>query len=543
MADFYKNPSWSETFSHISKENFSNDRSLQFLTLGDTHTLCYSSSGFIYAWGSNEFSQLGQPSQASMSILNSSKEIKPKFIASGDSHNIMVDIHNRVYMWGNLHNIAISSNSNNFKNNSISNNYENFENTSISKNSANSSKISLYYPTEIFAENYSQNQRFEAVKEVKVKGSINYLTTESGKLYIWPQSFKEFKSFPTKFPRQFPTNLLVSQIACSFHFVIILSKSGLLYSFGSDNREGELGLLDKNPRNFPCLIETLMLEKIDQIECGYRHVICKSSLGKVFTWGWGSKGQLGQGSLANEVGPRVLPMSIGYKAIQVMAGYTSSIILMEDKKIYWFGNNSTIKNIANPEEFKKNSWMNCNDFEPVRVVSQWTKSSSVIFATFADLRMMKLSGDSRKKILNNLISKWQNSSIYSLLPPFVESISKYFSPKTMKFENKAKNKEREEHKCAKIKRNKRKNSSCEHYNSKETQNNSKEFENNSKKFNYNSKLEGTYTLDEMKLSQLKNIKERIEKLKKFPIEKWNERDHEFMKIVNNNKFMKSFIKN
>ena len=41
----------------------------------------------------------------------------------------------------------------------------------------------------------------------------------------------------------------------------------------------------------------------------------------------------------------------------------------------------------------------------------------------------------------------------------------------------------------------------------------------------------------MKLSQLKNIQERIEKLKKLPIEKWNERDHEFMKIVGNTKLL------
>jgi myosin V len=46
------------------------------------------------------------------------------------------------------------------------------------------------------------------------------------------------------------------------------------------------------PREIPELISTLrdMGEKIDTVECGYKHAIAKSTLGKVYTWGWGGKG-------------------------------------------------------------------------------------------------------------------------------------------------------------------------------------------------------------------------------------------------------------
>jgi len=49
------------------------------------------------------------------------------------------------------------------------------------------------------------------------------------------------------------------------------------------------------PRSSPVLIEALRDagEKINQIECGLSHVIAKSTLGKLYTWGWGKKGQLG----------------------------------------------------------------------------------------------------------------------------------------------------------------------------------------------------------------------------------------------------------
>ena len=58
-------------------------------------------------------------------------------------------------------------------------------------------------------------------------------------------------------------------------------------------------------------------------------------------------------------------------------------------------------------------------------------------------------------------------------------------------------------------------------------------------YDYNAKLEGS--LSEVKMSQLKNLRERIEKLKKLPKEKWNEKDHEFMKIVSNNSMMMSLL--
>ena len=61
---------------------------------------------------------------------------------------------------------------------------------------------------------------------------------------------------------------------------------------GKDNSEGQLGLGHTYPRDVPDLILSLkeVGERIDTLECGYKHVIAKSSLGKVYTWGWGSKG-------------------------------------------------------------------------------------------------------------------------------------------------------------------------------------------------------------------------------------------------------------
>ena len=53
-----------------------------------------------------------------------------------------------------------------------------------------------------------------------------------------------------------------------------------------------MGHGDREPRGIPELILWLKDdgEKVSKVECGYAHCIALTSLGKVFTWGHGSKG-------------------------------------------------------------------------------------------------------------------------------------------------------------------------------------------------------------------------------------------------------------
>lgn len=75
--------------------------------------------------------------------------------------------------------------------------------------------------------------------------------------------------------------MLIKDVGCGHNFAILLTTHGLLYSLGSENNEGELGLGDSLPRKIPTLINSLKDagEKILQVDCGFKHVICKTSLG------------------------------------------------------------------------------------------------------------------------------------------------------------------------------------------------------------------------------------------------------------------------
>jgi myosin-5 len=81
-------------------------------------------------------------------------------------------------------------------------------------------------------------------------------------------------------------------VSAGYNFGFFLTTQGLVYSFGKDNSEGQLGLGHIYPKDVPELITCLKDagERIDALECGFMHVIAKTSLGKVYTWGWGIHG-------------------------------------------------------------------------------------------------------------------------------------------------------------------------------------------------------------------------------------------------------------
>ena len=129
----------------------------------------------------------------------------------------------------------------------------------------------------------------------------------------------------------------------------LLSSSGLLYSMGKENSEGQLGHGDSTPRNLPTLIEKLktMKEMIKTVSCGFKHVIAKTGLGKVYSWGSNAFGQLGLGHFLNQMTPKIVNTDklspVKFKVNQVRAGFRSSMILYDDGKVFWCGKTGAIE--------------------------------------------------------------------------------------------------------------------------------------------------------------------------------------------------------
>lgn len=123
------------------------------------------------------------------------------------------------------------------------------------------------------------------VKDICSSGDINLALTNDNEVYIWPLFYNKNIFRPTLL--YLNKKIIISAISCGNNFVIILSKQGIVYSLGNCNKYGELGHGDNNPRNSVTPIQFLKDngDKIVQISCGYKHVIAKNTLNKVYTWG------------------------------------------------------------------------------------------------------------------------------------------------------------------------------------------------------------------------------------------------------------------
>jgi len=123
------------------------------------------------------------------------------------------------------------------------------------------------------------------VKEIKTNEEINFVLTNTNDMYFWNYEKNSMITRPIKLYLE--KKIVVSSISCGKNFCILLTKQGTLYSFGKKNKFGELGTGDFIPRESPEIIYLLAEagEKIVQVECGYKHVVARNGIGKVFAWG------------------------------------------------------------------------------------------------------------------------------------------------------------------------------------------------------------------------------------------------------------------
>jgi len=81
------------------------------------------------------------------------------------------------------------------------------------------------------------------------------------------------------------------------------------------------------------------------------HVLCKTSLRKVFAWGENKMGQLGSGNFKRTLIPKPIEYFGKHKIVVNQIGVTAygSVVLDTNCKIWWFGSNGTIQNEALPK--------------------------------------------------------------------------------------------------------------------------------------------------------------------------------------------------
>lgn len=291
------------------------DISIQDIKAGDSHTVILSNDGKLFTCGSNEYGQLGHESltQRRLNLVSSLGAYTIKSISCGANHCLAVDEWGKVFSWGT---------------------------NDTGQLGHNQSEVSQLGTPKLIKGLGTVN-----VIQIASGANHNLALTKGGQLYAWGDNkYGQLgigpvsdKSVTNPLPIDCLTSLPIRFIACGGQHSVLVSHSGAVYAWGRNNR-GQLGLGDTEDRIFPTQVRSLRNQRICHISCGDEHTICLTEDGGVFSFGSGQYGQLGHGSKSDEQLPRKIIELMGTDVSQIACGKRHTLAFIPTRgRLYAFG--------------------------------------------------------------------------------------------------------------------------------------------------------------------------------------------------------------
>ena len=178
-----------------------------------------------------------------------------------------------------------------------------------------------------------------------------FAISTQGEVYIWgnlsnkpeEDSYNLVKSlnFLESDPRTFGglKSIKISSLSCNNAVAIFLSEDGTLYSEGNDllNKFGILGVGEIYSLTSPSPISTLFDHRIKLISVGYSHACALNSVGYLFTWGTGKRGQLGHKGIEKMAMPKLVESAKVFNGKQAICSYNVTALLTGGGFVFVYG--------------------------------------------------------------------------------------------------------------------------------------------------------------------------------------------------------------
>ncbi len=382
--------------------------------VGTSFTMAVTDDLNVHAWGINDCHQLGKGIQDfkhhyAPEMCRTISKFNPRVISCGDDHTAIIDYKNDVYIWGNN----------------------------------SQGQLGLGHPRTVNAV-VKVTALGKNLQTIQCKGKHTFAVTGDGNILKWPNEESHCKFSPMMVMKNDPWAKF-QNISLGCNFAIGLTTNGLLLSYGVNDR-GQLGHGDYINRKEFILIEQLKEngDKMKEVSCGNKHAIARTANGKIYTWGMGFYGQLGTGEDTNQKTPVMIqltdPKMKNIKALSAQAGYNSSYILYENRKVFSAGtnaykqsNNFTFRRLKFEDRVYDSDTK--KHVMPIKLYCKWSKSLNLCYLEVGDFRKVNETKIVREKIVNHINLTWEEC-YHQVLPPYEESIAKHVCAKYIKKINK-----------------------------------------------------------------------------------------------------------
>ncbi|XLS52130.1 hypothetical protein HN51_012807 [Arachis hypogaea] len=180
-----------------------------------------------------------------------------------------------------------------------------------------------------------------AIKMVAAGAEHSAAITEDGVLYGWGWGRYGNLGLGDRNDRSIPERVTVDgekmiMVACGWRHTICVSCSGAVYTTGW-SKYGQLGHGDFEDCLVPCRIQALNKMFISQVSGGWRHTMALTSNGLLFGWGWNKFGQVGVGHNFDCCCPMQVKFPQEQKVSEVACGWRHTIAVTQSGNLYSWG--------------------------------------------------------------------------------------------------------------------------------------------------------------------------------------------------------------
>uniref|UniRef100_A0A8B9L0Z0 HECT and RLD domain containing E3 ubiquitin protein ligase 3 n=1 Tax=Astyanax mexicanus TaxID=7994 RepID=A0A8B9L0Z0_ASTMX len=290
-------------------------RGLKEVACRGQHSLFLLHDGSVYSCGSNSHGQLGHEKPGNKPELVVALDAqKIAGVACGDAHSLAVNEQGQVFAWG----------------------------------TGEKGQLGLGTVEEaVRVPRLIKKLCEHRISQVMCGNQHCIALAKDGQLFTWGQNSsgqlglgKGEPSSLSPQPLKSLCGIPLAQISAGGDHSFALSLSGAVFGWGR-NSAGQLGLNDEQDRAVPCHIKFLRSQKVVYISCGDEHTAALTKDGGLFTFGNGSRGQLGHDSTNNEPLPRRVLELMGTEVSQIVCGKHHTLAFVPSTGlVYAFGCNA-----------------------------------------------------------------------------------------------------------------------------------------------------------------------------------------------------------
>ncbi|MCL1793064.1 MAG: chitobiase/beta-hexosaminidase C-terminal domain-containing protein [Oscillospiraceae bacterium] len=272
------------------------------ISAGGLHTVALKTDGTLWAWGHNEFGQLGDGTTTDKHEPTKVKGIADVAqVSAGANHTVALKNDGTLWAWG-------------------SNEYGQLgDGTTNNRNE----------PTQV--------KEIADVVQLSAGGYHTVALTNDGILWAWGYNALGQLGDGTTTDKHEPTQVKeiadVVQLSAGNHHTVALTNDGILWAWGY-NGFGQLGDGTTTDKNKPTQIKEIAA--IAQVSAGGYHTVALTNDGSLWAWGYNALGQLGDGTTTDKNKPTQVDIAA---VAQVSAGGLHTVALKKDDTLWAWGSN------------------------------------------------------------------------------------------------------------------------------------------------------------------------------------------------------------